>query len=75
MYGDVWAWPAAEPGEAALAALMVGLSAAGALAQQRQKDRAQAGVRAAATTPSRPGDALLLRFLAGRDLRLGDPSN
>ncbi|KOV17607.1 hypothetical protein ADK90_23860 [Streptomyces sp. XY413] len=75
MYGDVWAWAASELGKAAFVALMVGLPAAGALAQQRQKDRAQAGVRAAPATQSRPGDALLLRSLSGRDLRPGEPSS
>lgn len=53
---------------------LVGLPTAGALVQQRQKDRARSGW-AASASPSRPGDALPLRFLAGRDLRSRDPSS
>ncbi|MFD9270928.1 hypothetical protein ACFWB1_26070 [Streptomyces goshikiensis] len=71
MYGDVWAWVAAEPGKAALAALMFGVPVAGALAQQRQKERAPG--RPGAGAPSGPG--LLARFVSGRDLKAGDPSS
>ncbi|MFD8633749.1 hypothetical protein [Streptomyces sp. NPDC059533] len=74
MYGDLWAWAAEEPGKAALAAVMVGVPAAGALAQQRTKDRARAG-RPGPATSRGPGDGVLVRFLAGRDLKPGDPSS
>ncbi|MEV7420674.1 hypothetical protein [Streptomyces sp. NPDC089919] len=74
MYGDLWTWAAANPVRAVLAAVVVGIPAVGALAQQRQKDRAG---RPGGTAPasSRPGDGLLARFLTGRDLRPGDPAS
>lgn len=71
MYGDVWAWVAAGPGKAALAAPMFGVPVAGALAQQRQKERVPG--RPGAVAPSGPG--LLARFVSGRDLKAGDPSS
>ncbi|WP_327267202.1 hypothetical protein OG444_40495 (plasmid) [Streptomyces sp. NBC_01232] len=74
MYGDLWAWVAEEPGKAAAAAVMIGIPAAGALAQQRQKDRARSG-RSDASAPRRAGDTVLVRFLAGRDIKPGDPSS
>ncbi|MGW6574033.1 hypothetical protein ACWGAN_17875, partial [Streptomyces sp. NPDC054945] len=53
---------------------MVGILAAGALAQQRQKDRARSG-RPDASAPRRAGDVVSVRFLAGRDIKPGDPSS
>ncbi|MEV6957471.1 hypothetical protein [Streptomyces sp. NPDC051183] len=73
MYGELWAWAQAEPGKAALAAVMIGVPAAGALAQQRQKEKA--GRPGAGAPPTRAADALLVRFLSGRDLKPGDPSS
>lgn len=74
MYGDLWAWAVEEPAKAAAAAVMVGIPVAGALAQQRQKDRARTG-RSDASAPRRAEDAVLVRFLTGRDLKAGDPSS
>ncbi|MEU3670814.1 hypothetical protein [Streptomyces virginiae] len=73
MYGDLWAWVVEEPARAALTAVMVGIPAAGALAQQRQKERASTG--RGRTEPQRAEDNMLVRFLAGRDLKPGDPSS
>ncbi|GAA2650708.1 hypothetical protein GCM10010425_74190 [Streptomyces spororaveus] len=47
---------------------------AGALAQQRQKDRARSG-RSDVSEPRRAGDAVLVRLLAGRDIKPSDPSS
>ncbi|MYV72979.1 hypothetical protein GT352_03285, partial [Streptomyces sp. SID1046] len=73
MYGDLWAWAAEEPARAA-AAVMGGIPVTGALAQRRQKARVRAG-RPDASGPKRAGDAVLVRFLTGRDLKAGDPSS
>lgn len=71
VYGDVWAWAAAEPGKAALVALMVGLPTVGALAQAaaegpdtagrpgRLGDAEPARGRAAGALPGGPGSASL----------------
>ncbi|MEV7442520.1 hypothetical protein AB0O22_15370 [Streptomyces sp. NPDC091204] len=52
--------------------MMVGIPLADALAQQRQKGRAG---RDDVSGPQRAEDAVLVRFLAGRDLKPGDPSS
>ncbi|MEW2374240.1 hypothetical protein AB0940_33535 [Streptomyces sp. NPDC006656] len=74
MYGELWAWAAEQPARAAAAALLLGVPVAGALAQQRQADRKKTEGGSGATSDG-GGGGVLARFVAGRDLRPGDPSS